>query len=81
MQGLEHPEAVESGWLVLSRRDNEAIVIGSDIEVKIFSIRGTNVKVGVKAPKTVVVKRKELVGKKRCTTSSAAATTPHDFST
>ncbi len=46
--------------LVLSRKENESIVIREDIEVRILHIQGNNVKVGVIAPKNVPIYRKEL---------------------
>lgn len=46
--------------LALSRKANESIVIGNNIEVTILEIKGEQVKVGISAPKTVPVYRKEL---------------------
>jgi carbon storage regulator len=46
--------------LVLSRKENESIVIREDIEIRILRIQGNNVKVGVIAPKNIPVYRKEL---------------------
>lgn len=46
--------------LALARKVNESIIINDDIEVTILEIRGDQVKVGIKAPKSVPVYRKEL---------------------
>lgn len=46
--------------LALSRKQNEAIVIGNDIEVTILEVKGDQVKIGIAAPKSVPVYRKEL---------------------
>jgi carbon storage regulator len=46
--------------LVLARRLNESIMIGDEIEVVIIDIRGDQVKLGIKAPKKVMVHRKEI---------------------
>lgn len=46
--------------LALSRKAGESIVIGNDIEITILEIKGEQVKVGVNAPKSVPVYRKEL---------------------
>ena len=46
--------------LALARKTNESIIINDDIEVTILEIKGDQVKVGVKAPKSVPVYRKEL---------------------
>lgn len=46
--------------LVLSRKLNQSIQIGDDIEVKIISIEGDQVKVGIEAPKHIDIHRKEV---------------------
>lgn len=46
--------------LVLTRKKNEAIQIGNDIEVKILSIEGDQVKIGIDAPQSVDIHRKEV---------------------
>ena len=47
--------------LVLSRDRDSAVHIGSDITVKVLSIRRKNVKLGIEAPRTLPVWRSELV--------------------
>ncbi len=46
--------------LALSRKKNEAIVIDNDIEITILDIKGDQVKLGIMAPKSVPVYRKEV---------------------
>ena len=46
--------------LVLTRKINEAIQIGDDIEVKVLSVDGEQVKLGISAPKHVDIHRKEI---------------------
>lgn len=46
--------------LILSRKSNESIMIGDDIEVKIVEITNRVIKLGIDAPKNVVVHRKEV---------------------
>ncbi len=46
--------------LVLARRLNQSIMIGNDIEVVIVDIKGEQVKIGIKAPKSVSVHRAEV---------------------
>ena len=46
--------------LVLSRKLNQAIVIGEDVEVVVLEIKGDYVKLGVKAPRDVSVYRQEV---------------------
>lgn len=46
--------------LALSRKRDEAIVINDDIEVTVLEIKGDQVKLGISAPKSVPVYRKEV---------------------
>lgn len=46
--------------LVLSRQRDESIMIGDDIEITIVDIRGGKVRIGINAPKSVSVHRKEI---------------------
>lgn len=46
--------------LVLTRKENEGIVIGEDIEIRITRIQGNKIRIGVIAPKNIPVYRKEL---------------------
>ena len=46
--------------LVLSRQRDETIMIGDDIEITIVDIRGDKVRLGITAPSTVPVHRKEV---------------------
>ncbi|MDB5336807.1 MAG: carbon storage regulator [Planctomycetaceae bacterium] len=46
--------------LVLSRKSNEEIVIGSNIRVKILEINGNRVRLGISAPNHVPVLREEI---------------------
>jgi carbon storage regulator len=46
--------------LILSRKLNEKIKIGTDITVTIIELRGDQVKIGVEAPKEVKVFRQEV---------------------
>jgi carbon storage regulator len=48
------------GMLVLSRHNEESIMIGDDIEVEIVGIRGRNVRLGIEAPRQVSVHRREI---------------------
>jgi carbon storage regulator len=46
--------------LALSRKVNESIMIGNDIEITILEVKGEQVKIGVKAPKSIPVYREEV---------------------
>lgn len=46
--------------LALSRKVGESLVIGSNVEVTILEVKGEQIKIGINAPKSVPVYRKEL---------------------
>lgn len=46
--------------LVLTRKPGEAIVIGDDVEIEIVAIGGGKVRVGITAPRSTTVHRKEV---------------------
>ena len=46
--------------LVLTRKSNQSIMIGDDIEVSVLSIMGEKVRIGIQAPRTIPVFRKEV---------------------
>ena len=47
--------------LVLSRKTNETIKIGDDIEIRILEAKGDTVRIGIEAPRNVDILRGELV--------------------
>lgn len=47
--------------LVLSRKVGESIVLGRDIEVSVLELQGGEVKLGISAPREVLILRKEIV--------------------
>jgi len=46
--------------LVLSRQKDESIVIGDDIEITIVDVRGNKVRLGITAPESTPVHRREV---------------------
>jgi carbon storage regulator len=46
--------------LVLTRKSNQSIMIGDDIEVSVLAIMGEKVRIGIQAPREVPVFRKEV---------------------
>lgn len=46
--------------LVLTRKTNQSIMIGDDIEVSVLSVVGEKVRLGIQAPRDVPVFRKEV---------------------
>lgn len=59
--------------LVLSRRPDEAIVIGRDVVVKILDVDGDHVKLGITAPRAVSIHRAEVYSAIQETNRAAAA--------
>ena len=47
--------------LVIRRRIGESVVIHGDIEVEILELNGSQVKLGIRAPKSIPVMRKEIL--------------------
>ena len=46
--------------LVLTRKPNQSIMIGDDIEVRVLSTAGDKVRIGIQAPRDIPVFRKEV---------------------
>jgi carbon storage regulator len=46
--------------LVLTRRSNQSIMIGDDVEVTVLAVSGEKVRIGIAAPDDVPVFRKEV---------------------
>jgi carbon storage regulator CsrA len=46
--------------LVLSRKKNESIVIGDNIQIEVLKVSGNTVRIGIRAPRNVKVLRGEL---------------------
>lgn len=50
-----------SGMLIVSRRPGQSVLIGKDIEVFVLGVDGYQVRVGIKAPRSIYVLRRELL--------------------
>ena len=46
--------------LVLTRKGNQSIMIGDEIEVSVLAIMGEKVRIGIEAPRSIPVFRKEV---------------------
>ncbi len=46
--------------LILTRRIGESLVIGDEVTVRVLSVKGNQVRLGVDAPRTVAVHREEI---------------------
>ena len=55
--------------LILTRRVNETLVIDEKIEITILQARGNQVRIGIEAPREVLVHRKEILNQKQSDSS------------
>ena len=58
--------------LILTRRVGESVIIGEDVEVSVLSVKGSQVRIGIKAPKGVAVHREEILNRGPADEASAA---------
>ena len=49
--------------LVLTRKEGESFLIGNDVEIKVIKVDDKTVKIGIEAPKTTSILRKEVYDK------------------
>jgi carbon storage regulator len=59
--------------LVLTRQANQSIIIGTDIVVTVLEVRGDQVRLGVRAPRSVSVHREEVFAQLEAANRAAAA--------
>src|SRR5271170_3190881 len=65
--------------LVLSRRRNQAIMIGNDVEITVVDFRGDKVRIGIRAPDSISVHRREVWEAIRDENEKAAELMPQDL--
>lgn len=63
--------------LVLTRKLNETIKIGDEIEVTVLAVNGDQIKLGIQAPKSVDIHRQEIYEEIRSENKSASQITLH----
>ena len=61
--------------LVLSRKEEESIIINDNIEIKIIGVKQEQVKIGIIAPKDVKIFRKEIYEEIQSANIAAASST------
>ena len=64
--------------LVLSRQRDETIMIGDDVEITVVDIRGDKVRLGITAPRSIKVHRKEVYDAIKRENEQAAKLKPQD---
>lgn len=64
--------------LVLSRKINETILIGDNIEIVVVAVAGDNVRLGIRAPKDVKILRSEVYEDIQKQNQEAASSPLHD---
>lgn len=64
--------------LVLTRRENESIMIGNEVEVKVLDLKDNQVKLGIVAPREVPVHRREVYDAIQNENKDAASTPQAD---
>jgi carbon storage regulator len=57
--------------LILSRRLNESVCIGADVRVTVLGLKGNQIRLGIHAPKHVVVDREEVQQRKQLEAAAA----------
>jgi carbon storage regulator len=64
--------------LILTRREGESVRIGPDVTVTVLRVKGSQVRIGVDAPKDVAVQRGEIVERMRADLAGAVGVTGVD---
>lgn len=77
MAGAAGVKAREGDVLVLSRKLNQAIMIGDDIRIVVVSVDRDQVKLGIEAPRSIAVHRSEIYEEIQRQNREAAASQLH----
>lgn len=66
MRSIDHNREVSV--LILTRRVNETLIIDDKIEITVLQARGNQVRIGILAPRDVLVHRKEVLQERKAQT-------------
>jgi carbon storage regulator len=64
--------------LIITRRPGEKIMLGDDVVIEVIEVSGSNVRVGIAAPRSLPVYREEIWRSVKEEHASAAATDPEN---
>jgi carbon storage regulator len=67
--------------LVLARKVGQSIIVGDNVEIVVVEVRGDQVRLGITAPRSIAVHRKELLEQIRAENMEAAASPDLDGAT
>ncbi len=67
--------------LVLARKVGQSIVVNDNVEILVIEVRGDQVRLGIEAPKSIPVHRKELLEQIRAENKRAAEQADIDVAT
>jgi carbon storage regulator len=59
--------------LVLTRKPDQSIMVGNEIEITVLEVRGEQVRLGIRAPRNVTVHRKEVFDQIRLENRNASS--------
>ena len=59
--------------LILTRRSGESVMVGDDVVITVFEVRGDSVRIGIQAPRSVAVHREEVYKELQAANKQAAS--------
>ena len=59
--------------LILTRRSGESVMVGDDVVITVFEVRGDSVRIGIQAPRSVAVHREEVYKELQAANQQAAS--------
>ncbi len=62
--------------LIITRRPGEKVMLGDDVVIEVIEVSGSNVRIGIAAPKSVPVYREEIWRQVRAENQAVAETAP-----